>query len=101
RWVVCASGPSILGTDFAHLRRFRRWNVLAVNNTWQLVPWAAAMYAGDRQWWDRYGATCTFAGQRWTRDKDAALWHRLHRVEAGEGEGLCTCGGVHLGGNSG
>ena len=73
-----------------------------MNNTWQLVPWATAMYAGDREWWDRYGAECTFPGERWTRDPHATLRYRLKRVVGGNGAGLCTCPGrVHLGGNSG
>jgi hypothetical protein len=59
------------------------------------------MYAGDRQWWDRYGDACDFRGERWTRDERSAMRYRLRRIEGSDGAGLCTCGGVHLGGNSG
>lgn len=89
--------------DLSLLRRYRSWNVFAVNCTWQLVPWADVMYAGDSGWWDRYGADAAdFQGERWTRDEMAALKYRLHLVRKREGKGLCRERGfVHTGGNSG
>lgn len=103
KWVICASGPSMAAVDLSLLRRYRSWNVLAVNCTWQLVPWAQAMYAGDSGWWERYGdETHAFAGERWTRDEWAAIRYRLHLIRKREGQGLCRERGfVHTGGNSG
>lgn len=91
------------GVDLGLLRRFRSWRVLAVNCTWQMVPWAAAMYAGDLDWWNRYGAgAAEFKGEKWTRDGMAAAKYRLRRVVKREGRGLCReRGAVHSGGNSG
>lgn len=88
--------------DLERVRR-RDWRVLAVNCTWQLVPWAHALYAGDLQWWARYADTlCGFAGERWTRDEAAALRYRLRRVRIRDGQGLCReLGCVNAGGNSG
>ena len=65
KWLICASGPSISETDFAMVRRFTTWNVIAVNNTWELMPWADILYAGDIAWWDRYGGKARrFKGEK-------------------------------------
>jgi hypothetical protein len=103
KWVICASGPSMASVDLDLLRRFRSWQVMAVNCTFRLVPWAAAMYAGDLQWWERYGAeTAAFAGEKWTWDGMAAVRHKLRRVARRDGKGLCRArGAVNSGGNSG
>jgi len=89
--------------DLKLLRRFRSWRVMAVNCTFRLLPDADALYAGDLQWWERYGDEArTFAGEKWTRDEHAALrWH-LRRVTRRDGKGLCRERGcVNSGGNSG
>lgn len=93
----------MLRIDLAHLRRFRSWRVLTVNNTWALLPWAHAMYAGDRQWWTRYGDEArSFRGERWTRDDLSASRFGLNMVYRRNGEGLCKiAGSVNTGGNSG
>lgn len=103
KWVICASGPSMAGVDLSAIRKFPSWNVMTVNNTWQLAPWAQVMYAGDNGWWDRYGTeAAAFAGEKWTRDEPAAMRYRLHLVRKREGKGLCKERGfIHLGGNSG
>ena len=47
--VIAASGPSQRREDieFASARA----TVLAINNTWEIAPAAAAVYAGDNSWW--------------------------------------------------
>lgn len=89
--------------DLPLLRRFRSWNVMAVNCTFRLVPWARCLYAGDLQWWERYGAEAAdFAGEKWTRDESAAIRYRLRYVRRRDGRGLCReRGAVNSGGNSG
>lgn len=89
--------------DLKLLRRHRSWRVLVVNCTHRLVPWAAALYAGDLQWWDRYNEEARdFAGEKWTWNEMAAIRYRLNRVRRAEGQGLCkTRLQVHSGGNSG
>lgn len=89
--------------DLGALRRFRSWRVMVVNCTFRLLPDADVLYAGDLQWWDRYGLEAqSFAGEKWTRDEYAAQRYRLRRVQRREGAGLCRERGcVHPGGNSG
>ena len=76
---------------------------MVVNNTWELLPWADVLHAGDLQWWDRYGAAASvFSGEKWTREELAAARYRLRQVTPRNGRGLCTePGAVHTGGNSG
>jgi hypothetical protein len=103
KWVICASGPSMLRVDLAMLRRFRSWRVMVINNTWELIPWADVLYAGDGQWWERYGDEAAgFRGEKWTSDAHAAVRRSLHWIRYRSGTGLCresSC--VHSGGNSG
>ncbi len=103
RWVICASGPSMIYTDVAHLRRFRSWRVMVINNTWELIPWAHVLYACDFQWWARYGTAAeAFAGQKWTLSSAAQLRYGINRIERGQGAGLCTePGHINTGGNGG
>lgn len=49
--IVClGSGPSLTPEDIAACRR-ASCLFLAVNDTYQLVPDAMALFAGDRKWW--------------------------------------------------
>jgi hypothetical protein len=102
KWIIIASGPSMAQIDMRVIRRFRSWRVMVVNNSWELAPWADVLYAGDLQWWDRYGDFVWFPGEKWTRDGHAALKYRLHLTRCEKGAGLCLQRGtVHAGGNSG
>jgi hypothetical protein len=48
--VVClATGPSLTADDVDYCRS--RARVIAVNNAWQLAPWADALVASDAKWW--------------------------------------------------
>ncbi len=103
KWIVCASGPSMLAVDLQHLRRFSTWRVIVVNNTWSLLPWADVLYACDFRWWETYGeAASVFAGQKWTTSGAAAMKHGIKRIGKRDGAGLCIeRGHIHTGGNSG
>ncbi len=89
--------------DLRLLRRFRSWRVMVVNCTFRLLPEADVLYAGDLQWWERYGAeTEGFGGEKWTRDEHAAVRFGLRCARRRDGSGLCReRGSVHTGGNSG
>src|SRR3546814_16900792 len=85
RWdgmtVACiASGPSLTAEDCESIRT-AGLPAIVTNNTWQLAPWADVLYAGDYQWWKRYGEECTFAGSRWTYSERASREFDLHRSE--------------------
>lgn len=48
RCYLVGGGPSLLNIN---LNRLRDQKVIAVNRAFMLVPWAAAMFFGDRRWY--------------------------------------------------
>jgi hypothetical protein len=46
---ILGGGPSLLGFDAEILRGAGR--VIAINNAYQLAPWADVLYYADRSWW--------------------------------------------------
>lgn len=90
--VIIASGPSAGEAD---LSLIAGWPVVVVNDCWRLYPRADVLYACDQQWWSRYGKdTETFAGQRWTQDRESAEKFRLSRIEGEAGAGFSTRSGL-------
>lgn len=89
RWegqtVVCiASGPSLTDADCEAVRK-SGLPVIVTNNTWQMVPWADVMYAGDYQWWKRYHAELNTKAELWTCNERASREFGLkHHQTAGE-----------------
>ncbi len=58
--VIVASGPSAKGVDLARARN--RAKFIAVNNSWQLCPWADVLYACDHSWWRVHKGVPEFKG---------------------------------------
>lgn len=61
--VVVASGPSLTQADVEYCRD--RAGVVVVNDCWRLAPWADALYAADRAWWEFHLPSIDFAGEKW------------------------------------
>jgi len=91
RTVVCiASGPSLTAEDCAAVRAAGHL-VVVTNTTFQLCPWADALFGFDLKWWKHYHAevAAAFAGRRFTASRVAgnygaevlagALWFRGYR----------------------
>jgi len=66
-----ASGPSLTEED-CKLVKESGARVLAVNNSWELVPWCDYLYAGDIKWWEGYANKVPSTIQKWTSAKKAA-----------------------------
>jgi len=101
-WVCIASGPSLTQDDVDHCRGKAR--VVVVNDGYRLAPWADALYACDRPWWDLHfnDVRETFQGSWYSHSKPATDQYGAHHVEGVDGEGLCkTPGCVHFGANGG
>lgn len=67
--VICiASGPSLTAED-CELVRGRL--AIVTNTTFRACPWAAALYAFDRQWWNRYidEVRKVFAGRKFCQSQ--------------------------------
>src|SRR5690606_37865361 len=75
--LIVASGPSAGRAPLALARG--RCRIIAVNNSWQLVPWCDAIYAGDGDWWTQHD-TSAFTGAKITADAKVAARLGLHHV---------------------
>lgn len=62
--IVVGSGPSAATTPLELARG--RARVIAVNESWRLVPWADVLYATDGIWWTERKGVPEFKGQRVT-----------------------------------
>lgn len=65
----------------------RHLRVVAVNNAFELAPWAEALAANDVRWWDQHPAARDFAGRKFSASK-------IHGVEKIEGCETSQCSGV-------
>lgn len=75
---IVASGPSAKTAPVQLLRD--RINIIAVNDSWKLVPFADILYGCDLGWWDYYKGVKEFNGLKLTHDATAARVHNLHKV---------------------
>ena len=70
RAVCLASGPSLTPDDVERVRIWRQGGglVIVANTTFRMAPWADAVFAMDRKWWEHhYTEVCeVFAGRRLT-----------------------------------
>lgn len=87
--------------DIAHIKN-SDCKVIAINDNYQIAPWADILYACDLKWWDWHKGAPSFGGSKWTMDIHAANKYQLNYIEGRAGVGLCNEEGVvHTGGNSG
>lgn len=96
--VIIANGPSLTKEQVEACRGKAR--IYAVNNAYQLAPWADVLYACDLEWWDYYKPK--FSGEKWTINEDAAERYALNLIE--HDTRLCFSakkGIIATGGNSG
>lgn len=89
--MICciASGPSLTFED-CELVRLSGIETIAVNNSWQMAQFADHIYAGDRKWWDQYGAEIDIPAKKWTCSKGAAVAHGInyHRASGPYNSGM-------------
>ncbi len=63
--IVClGTGPSLIQTDVDWCRG--KATVIAINNAWELAPWADVLYAADEKWWRRFAGVPTFRGLKYS-----------------------------------
>ncbi len=64
--VIVAGGPSAKDTPIGLAKD--RAKFIAINNSWQLAPWADVLYACDWRWWERYYKRADFQGLKISQD---------------------------------
>lgn len=78
--------------------------VIAINNSWQLVPWADILFACDAKWWDHNEGCPEFGGVKLTTERVAAERWGIGCVECVRGDDRLRMepkGTVGWGGNGG
>lgn len=102
--VIVASGPSAPEAGVERARGRARF--LAVNDSWQLAPWADALYATDFRWWERHRGALDFSGLKMCQDPKILQrdeWG-VHKVEVSKRHDeilVAKFGTIGWGGNSG
>lgn len=72
--VVClGGGPSLTEADVAYCRG-KADLVIAINNAYQLAPWADVLYACDARFWTWHRGVKSFKGLKFSLQKAAAVW---------------------------
>ncbi|MBJ9599700.1 hypothetical protein GHU73_20395 [Citrobacter werkmanii] len=66
-----ASGPSLTTVD-CQLLHEAGIATIAVNNSWEIVPFCSSIYAADCCWWEEYGAGITSKAANWCGDEFTA-----------------------------
>lgn len=105
RCICIASGPSLTRAQVTMCAAARpAWKVLVVNNTWQLMPDADILYAGDQSWWEQHQPSVMerFKGECWTSSRLIAHRTGINMIKVRNTEGLSKeLGTVSSGSNSG
>lgn len=68
RFFICNTGPTMSQNLVDDLYGE---NVIVVNNTYELAPWAFALAATDRKWWEKNPDALKFEGKKYTGWPDA------------------------------
>lgn len=66
-----ASGPSLTTVDCQRVNE-AKIATIAVNNSFERVPFCTYIYAADCCWWEEYGKVITSAAPRWCGDEFTA-----------------------------
>lgn len=99
--VVCvASGPSLTREDVESVRGHAR--VIVVNTSYQLAPWADALWATDAQWWQWHPEAVACAGLKFSLGLGGTLPQGVGRLRNDGYTGLCLDpSGIRNGRNGG
>jgi hypothetical protein len=71
---IIASGPSAKKAGVEQLQGKAR--VIAINESWQLVPWADMLYGCDGNWWTLHDGVPKFKGMKISQDHNACVLYK-------------------------
>lgn len=80
-YICVASGPSLNVSD-CQLIKESKFHVIAVNNSWQMVPWCQHIYAGDHQWWQKHKSTIPEEITRWCGTRTTASLYGINYFDS-------------------
>lgn len=101
---IVGAGPSANKTDLSILRN--RIHVIAINESWKLVPWAEVLYGCDAVWWKIRNGVPEFKGLKISQDPLACtVYPEIKKVDIEDVKSntlsLGCPGKIGAGGNSG
>jgi hypothetical protein len=101
---IIGSGPSAKQANIDALKD--RAKIIAINESWQLAPWANMLYACDGNWWKLHDGLRKFKGIKVSYDIEACnLYRDIKRIFIPDRKSdkilLEPLGHVGAGGNSG
>ena len=73
--VIVATGPTLDLDDVAYCQG--RARVLAINNAYDVAPWADALYGTDARWWHWHHGVPSFTGPKWSMNHSAWNGYRV------------------------
>lgn len=76
---IVASGPSAKNAGCDMLRD--RIHVIAINESFRLVPWCEIVYGCDHAWWQLHKGLPEFKGLKLSHDQIACREYKLQRVQ--------------------
>jgi hypothetical protein len=86
--VVCiGGGPSLSQTQLDQVHASSA-PAIAINNAYEVAPWAAILYGADLQWWEWHDGAREFEGIRITTDIKAAARFNLIYMPGDRREGF-------------
>lgn len=101
--VLVGAGPSAKDVDLEKAKGTARF--IAINDSWQLAPWADILYAVDWNWWKKFEGCPDFAGTKVTVEYQATRdWPGIRMLRCpriGNRFDLTKSDTVGWGGNSG
>lgn len=98
--IIVASGPSAVTVPLSIARGKARF--IAVNDSWELVPWSDVLYGADYKWWEQCEGCPHFRGLKVSIDRRASEnpdWG-VHRVQGHRSDNRMLDDLGHIGGNN-
>lgn len=74
--IILGTGPSAKQA----LLRQGNYKLIAINDSWELAPWADVLYACDRDWWIRNNGVPRYNGLKVTASPSASKAYGLKQV---------------------
>lgn len=87
--VIFAGGPSLTQADVDYCRDKVDASI-CVNNSYQLAPWATAIWASDGRWWNWHKGVPSFHGLKYSLTRSAAKWPGVQVLRNSGSRGLDT-----------
>jgi hypothetical protein len=84
---IFAGGPSLTREDVDYCRD-KVEAAICVNNSYQLAPWATALWGADARWWAWHKGAPSFPGLKYSLSRGAGKWPGVQVLRNAGARGL-------------